>query len=206
MGCTSIPHLQSRLVEHAAKEDVARKNLDKEFKAQCSNGKELYNVPRDKVSNAIDCGSKVFDDTFLEHARYEDLAVELKQYLISQSAAYSQKKISKKTYKSRIIKAWNTYNVEWLERSKSEVNETISNNEKISKVAEGAVVVVAVVALVALAAAGAGGGSGGNSFANSYDGNCPCPGDIDAAGNRCGARSAYSRTGGASPYCPANRM
>lgn len=34
-----------------------------------------------------------------------------------------------------------------------------------------------------------------------YDGPCPCPDSIDAAGHRCGARSAYSRDGGASPLC-----
>ncbi|WP_199336917.1 hypothetical protein [Oscillatoria sp. FACHB-1407] len=30
---------------------------------------------------------------------------------------------------------------------------------------------------------------------------CQCPYDIDAAGRRCGGRSAYSRPGGASPIC-----
>jgi len=35
----------------------------------------------------------------------------------------------------------------------------------------------------------------------SYRGNCPCPYNIDRAGHRCGARSAYSRPGGASPIC-----
>lgn len=34
-----------------------------------------------------------------------------------------------------------------------------------------------------------------------YDGPCPCPDSIDAAGRRCGARSAYSRNGGAAPLC-----
>jgi hypothetical protein len=32
-------------------------------------------------------------------------------------------------------------------------------------------------------------------------GNCPCPYNTDRAGHRCGARSAYSRPGGASPIC-----
>jgi hypothetical protein len=32
-------------------------------------------------------------------------------------------------------------------------------------------------------------------------GNCPCPYNSDRAGHRCGARSAYSRPGGASPIC-----
>ena len=32
-----------------------------------------------------------------------------------------------------------------------------------------------------------------------YDGNCPCLYSRDSAGNRCGASSAYSRSGGASP-------
>lgn len=35
----------------------------------------------------------------------------------------------------------------------------------------------------------------------SYAGNCPCPYNTDRAGRRCGARSAYSRPGGASPKC-----
>lgn len=35
----------------------------------------------------------------------------------------------------------------------------------------------------------------------SYSGNCPCPDNRDRAGRRCGARSAYSRPGGASPLC-----
>jgi hypothetical protein len=35
----------------------------------------------------------------------------------------------------------------------------------------------------------------------SYRGNCPCPYNTDRAGRRCGARSAYSRPGGASPLC-----
>jgi endonuclease YncB( thermonuclease family) len=30
---------------------------------------------------------------------------------------------------------------------------------------------------------------------------CICPGDVDAAGRRCGGRSAFSRKGGASPMC-----
>jgi hypothetical protein len=35
----------------------------------------------------------------------------------------------------------------------------------------------------------------------SYPGNCPCPYDRDAAGRRCGKRSAYSRAGGYSVKC-----
>lgn len=34
-----------------------------------------------------------------------------------------------------------------------------------------------------------------------YDGNCPCPYFTDARGRRCGGRSAWSRAGGAEPYC-----
>ena len=34
-----------------------------------------------------------------------------------------------------------------------------------------------------------------------YSGNCPCPYNTDRRGRRCGARSAYSRPGGASPFC-----
>ena len=34
-----------------------------------------------------------------------------------------------------------------------------------------------------------------------YRGNCPCPYNRDRAGKSCGARSAYSRPGGAAPLC-----
>ncbi len=34
-----------------------------------------------------------------------------------------------------------------------------------------------------------------------YDGNCPCPYNVNAAGNSCGQTSAYSKAGGASPIC-----
>jgi hypothetical protein len=35
----------------------------------------------------------------------------------------------------------------------------------------------------------------------SYSGNCPCPYNVDRAGRSCGARSAWSRAGGAQPIC-----
>ena len=35
----------------------------------------------------------------------------------------------------------------------------------------------------------------------SYRGNCPCPYFVDRAGRRCGARSAYSKSGGETPLC-----
>ena len=35
----------------------------------------------------------------------------------------------------------------------------------------------------------------------SYRGSCPCPYNTDKAGRKCGARSAYSRPGGAAPLC-----
>ena len=34
-----------------------------------------------------------------------------------------------------------------------------------------------------------------------YKGSCPCPYSRDRAGKSCGARSAWSRPGGASPLC-----
>jgi hypothetical protein len=34
-----------------------------------------------------------------------------------------------------------------------------------------------------------------------YSGSCPCPYNVDRRGRRCGARSAYSRPGGAMPLC-----
>ena len=36
---------------------------------------------------------------------------------------------------------------------------------------------------------------------NSYSGNCACPYDTASDGSKCGARSAWSRSGGASPKC-----
>jgi hypothetical protein len=40
-----------------------------------------------------------------------------------------------------------------------------------------------------------------SSSSSSYSGNCPCPYDIASDGSSCGARSAWSRSGGASPIC-----
>jgi hypothetical protein len=40
-----------------------------------------------------------------------------------------------------------------------------------------------------------------NASVASYSGSCPCPYNTDRAGRRCGARSAYSRPGGAAPLC-----
>jgi hypothetical protein len=37
-----------------------------------------------------------------------------------------------------------------------------------------------------------------------YSGSCPCPYSTDRAGRRCGARSAYTRPGGAAPLCYAS--
>ena len=39
---------------------------------------------------------------------------------------------------------------------------------------------------------------------NSYSGNCACPYDTASDGSKCGARSAWSRSGGASPICYVN--
>lgn len=58
---------------------------------------------------------------------------------------------------------------------------------------------VVLVTVMILGAAGAAQNNSNNS--SSYTGNCACPGDLDAQGNRCGLRSAYSRAGGAEPYC-----
>jgi hypothetical protein len=40
-----------------------------------------------------------------------------------------------------------------------------------------------------------------NESIASYKGSCPCPYSTDKAGKNCGARSAYSKPGGASPLC-----
>lgn len=34
-----------------------------------------------------------------------------------------------------------------------------------------------------------------------YAGSCPCPYNTDRAGRNCGARSAWSKPGGAAPFC-----
>lgn len=73
-----------------------------------------------------------------------------------------------------------------------------------AKMVLGAIAVGAAV----YAACHNGGCSGNNGYSQAnysgstgYTGNCPCPYDRDAAGKLCGARSAYSRSGGASPVC-----
>lgn len=38
----------------------------------------------------------------------------------------------------------------------------------------------------------------------SYSGSCPCPYSTARNGSRCGGRSAYSRPGGAAPFCYAS--
>lgn len=42
--------------------------------------------------------------------------------------------------------------------------------------------------------------SGSSSYGRTYTGNCPTPESLDAAGRRCGARSAASRPGGYDGY------
>jgi hypothetical protein len=37
-----------------------------------------------------------------------------------------------------------------------------------------------------------------------YGGPCACPDDTDDAGEKCGGRSAYERSGGSSPICSAS--
>lgn len=72
-----------------------------------------------------------------------------------------------------------------------------------SVAADVVLVTVAVVGVVAAAQSNSNNNSHSNSpqQGSSYDGNCPCPGDLDEQGNRCGLRSAYSRSGGAEPIC-----
>ena len=43
--------------------------------------------------------------------------------------------------------------------------------------------------------------SGSSSSSSSYSGNCACPYDTASDGSNCGARSAWSKSGGASPVC-----
>lgn len=70
----------------------------------------------------------------------------------------------------------------------------------------------AAAILLAVAAVTAGGQAWGQTDAQvkqqlirqsiaSYPGSCPCPYNVDRAGRRCGARSAYSRPGGYAPLC-----
>lgn len=78
--------------------------------------------------------------------------------------------------------------------------------EAKSQQTAGLIMAVALVGVAGAACANNGGClGGGNSYAP-YSGPCACPGDIASDGTRCGARSAYSRAGGASPYCPPYRM
>ena len=70
-----------------------------------------------------------------------------------------------------------------------------SDTSTLGKVLIGAAVIGAAVAI-----ANSGGGGGGGS---SYSSSCPCPYDTASDGSRCGARSAWSRSGGSSPYCDA---
>lgn len=72
--------------------------------------------------------------------------------------------------------------------------------------AANAIGIVAIgVGAAALANSDYGGGYGNyytpHSNRSGYQGNCPCPYDLDSAGNVCGKRSAYSRSGGYSPSC-----
>jgi hypothetical protein len=38
-------------------------------------------------------------------------------------------------------------------------------------------------------------------YSDYYNDRCGCPYDLDQRGNSCGARSAWSKTGGAEPIC-----
>jgi hypothetical protein len=67
-----------------------------------------------------------------------------------------------------------------------------SDTSTMGKVLIGAAVIGAAAAL-----ANSSGGGGGSSYTSS----CDCPYDTAADGSRCGARSAWSRSGGASPFC-----
>lgn len=81
------------------------------------------------------------------------------------------------------------------------VNQKIIEEQNSAKVA-GTIVAVTLVGAAAVGCANNGGC--GNAFSGSntsYDGNCPCPYSLDVNGNLCGDRSAYSRSGGASPAC-----
>lgn len=80
------------------------------------------------------------------------------------------------------------------------VNRKVIEEKKSSQIV-GAIIAVGAVGFVAASCANNGGCGNGFAGSNSYDGNCPCPYDLDVNGNQCGARSAYSRSGGASPIC-----
>lgn len=74
--------------------------------------------------------------------------------------------------------------------------------QKSAQVAGTIIAVGLAGAAVAACANNGGCGSPYNGYSNSYyEGNCPCPYSLDVNGNVCGARSAYSRSGGASPIC-----
>lgn len=87
------------------------------------------------------------------------------------------------------------------------LNQKIIEEQQQAKRA-GAALAIMAVGVAGISCANNGGcGGGGNSYGyNAYDGSCECPKDIANDGSICGARSAYSRTGGATPACPFNRI
>lgn len=73
-----------------------------------------------------------------------------------------------------------------------------SDTSTIGKV----LVATAAVAAVAVVAAAAGAANSNNYINPSLNNNnCSCPYDKASDGSRCGARSAWSRSGGETPYC-----
>jgi len=102
--------------------------------------------------------------------------------------------------KTKKITEQNAYN-----RLESYITFKIEEERKQDQVAGAAIAVMAVSA-AAIACADSGNCGGGGGYSSSYSGNCPCPYDIDSAGNRCGERSAYTRNGGASPICTAGHI
>ncbi len=62
------------------------------------------------------------------------------------------------------------------------------------------IVATAAVAAAAIVANAARGSSSGNYITPSVN-QCNCPYDTASDGSRCGARSAWSRSGGRTPYC-----
>ena len=61
--------------------------------------------------------------------------------------------------------------------------------------------VTAVVAVGALAAAAASNSNNTGYYIPPSTSSCDCPYDTASDGSRCGARSAWSRSGGETPYC-----
>lgn len=96
---------------------------------------------------------------------------------------------------------------DYVNRQKQGIMEWYQKDlEETTKQAQTALAAIAVGVAVGAAANNYNGGGGGSYYStpsnsSGYPGPCPCPYDTASDGSLCGARSAYSRSGGYSPVC-----